>query len=406
MAQVDIRFFVEPVEPVTFGPPQSFTAGDAHRSRSQFPPSPITFQGLVRSQLLRGAKPSLDLDDWSDRARRERADLVGRPEALPTGWQLQGPHPARWVADPDGEGEPVLQPWVMAPPFLLHYRTCPVHAREIVSTHQAMNDLGTERPLFGRLDLGAMISLGGWIGPDNLWFALAGEGAAPWTAAQWCPESPPFVHSEHQPGLAIDGRTGSARHGMLYFLSALRFDRDSGLLGGLSGILPNPLRRDSLTQGSGSAGRKGRLVTFRGAGRLHPVWRRILEGRHLPDEVEDGARFWLLSLTPVRVGDPPNPHLMAKVPSGVEVEFVTALTGRPIAIGGYEIATGRPRPNRLYAPGGSTWLIKISGGTPEERGKALRQLHDQHPLGPPQEAAFGFGYTLVGLGPATTEEGP
>jgi CRISPR-associated protein Cmr3 len=409
------RFLVEPLEPITFGAPHSFAAGEAHRLRSEFPPSPRTFQGLVRSQLLRGANPPLDLDDWSGRAKDARAALVGGPDALPPGWQLQGPLPACIRLSADDETPPPVEPpveswvepWVPAPRFLLRQGQRAVRARPVESTHPSLSDLGPDRPLVGRPDLPDAAPLTGWLNPTGLEAALTGGNTLTLDRTTFG-QLPPFVTSEYQPGLAIDraarAAQGTARYGLLYFLQALRFRRDSGLLGGLRADLQSPLRRGALEDAGGTAGRKGRLVRFRAVERLDPTWERILAGAHLPEAVADGERFWLMTLTPVFLAHPDRPELRGAGSGSVEVRIVAALTGRPLTLGGFDMTRARPRPNRAYVPAGSAWLIELRGGTPQQRRERLLALHDAHPLGAREEAVFGFGHTLVGLGPQPMED--
>jgi CRISPR/Cas system CMR-associated protein Cmr3 (group 5 of RAMP superfamily) len=400
---VNTRFLVEPLEPVVFGPPRSFTAAEVRRARSQFPPSPLTFQGLVRSQLLRNVRPELDLDDWSNSAKAERAKLVGDPQTLPEGWKMEGPFPACFN-NAVNAAEVFVEPWVRTPRFLLGHRGVALHAREIISTHPGLNDIGSDTLLFGRPDPGALKPVNGWIGPENLWFALACEGKNIWSKDSWRPYLPPFVRFEHQPGLAIDAETTSARFGMLYFIDSLRFDRNSGLMGNLQASLDDRLQPESLGIGAGSVGRKGRLALFRSIERVHPIWDKVMEGQHLPEEVSNNSHFWLINLTPVHLEDPLKPKIRMSYLPDVKIDIRAALTGRPIPVGGYEIATGRPRPVRHYIPEGSAWLIRLSGGTSEDRRNCLFKMHNAHCLGPSEDAAFGFGHTLVGLGPLTTED--
>lgn len=401
------EFLVEPCESVTFGPPKSHSAGESHRVFSLFPPPPMAFQGMVRTRLLYGAQPELDLD--SGRDRETIAGLVGKPEALPKGWQLQGPFPARRLP-PEAEDERgIVQPWLPAPRFLLNCGGNVLHAREVRSTHPGLCDLGDFKgvPLLGRPGLKKAEPLGGWIGPANLRYALSGEGCANWERRQWASTYPPFVTSEFQPGLAIDNANASARHGMLYFNQALRFAAGSGFYGRLHAALPAELDAAALTQGAVLAGRKGRLAAFCPVGKLDPDWAHILAGEHLPKAVPDGARFWLLAITPARIEeDVRHPKLDARIPAGVRVEPRAALTGRAVTLGGYDMVARAPRANRLYVPAGSAWLIEVRGGSDATRREALLAMHNRHPLGHRDDAAFGFGHTLVGLGPRTTEEGP
>jgi CRISPR-associated protein Cmr3 len=397
-------FLVEPLESVFFGPPRSFSAGEAHRADSIFPPSPFTFQGLIRSQLLRSVDPPLDLDDWSASAREDRAQLVGGPDSLPAGWQLQGPFPARRVPADDPAGEEWVEPWVPTPRFVRRHQPRPVSVRPVVSTHLGFNDLeddiaGEPFLLCGQPDLESEHELlGGWLGPSNLYAALA--GADKWNARHYSPSLPPFVWQEQQPGLAIDPDTGTAHAGMLYFLSSLRFRYRTGLLGNLSGSLDDRLLPSALTASVGSAGRKGRLVSFTPAESFHPDWSRVMAGDYLPAEVTEEDTFWLVTLTPVRLpGAPVQFELRVTARDNARPRILAALTGRPVTLGGYQMATGQGRPNRLYVPAGSAWLIRIDGGTPESRAEVLRQLHNAHRMGDPNEAGFGCGHTVVGIAP-------
>lgn len=408
----NLSFLVEPVEPVVFSPPKSASAGEAHTIESQFPPSPRTMQGLVRTRLLLGADPPPDL---ADRASASIiASLVGPPESLPEGWQLRGPFPA--TSQISEENSPVVCPWVPTPRFLLREgkrgRRAPVFARHIrYATHPALSDLGDadETPCLGRPDLGVMAPSEGWIGPTNLRLALSGEGetqSRAWRPDQWSSDRPPFVHTESQSGLAIDPETGTARHNALFFAHALRFSPGSGLFGSLSGSLASDLRPAALTEGAVQAGRKGRLVCFRPVPALHEDWIAVQEGRHLPDGPDEDECFWLVALTPAFLSDPRYPLGRAS-DSGrrnVTITIEAALTGPLQTLGGFDMVSGRPRPNRLYVPAGSAWLFRLSGGTPKDRGAVLRSLHDRHCLGDPIEAAMGFGHTLVGRGPLNTEQ--
>ncbi|MBX3670656.1 MAG: hypothetical protein KF778_19820 [Rhodocyclaceae bacterium] len=405
------EFLIESSEALVFGPPRSSTAGEAHRIESQFPPSPRAFQGMLRARLLHGADPPLDLESGADNAEIER--LVGSPDRFPAGWQLRGPFPALRLAVARGSLDaPKLQPWVPVPRFMLHAHGAALHAHEIRSTHPGLSDLdldGTRVSLLGRPEFGALKSMSGWVGPRNLLAALSGEGALDWDAEQWWRERPPFVHREIRPGLAVDGGTATARHGMLYFAGALRFAAGSGLYGRLDARLDKRLDLSTLSHGAVQAGRKGRIAVLTPVEALDADWQKIMNGSHLPAAVEDGARFWLYALTPARPDATPDREDAlglargGRLPAAVRVKLCAALTGRPQVIGGYRLADRTPRPNLLYHPAGSAWLIELSGGSAEQRRDALHALHDRHPLAPQADAAMGFGHTLVGIGPKIME---
>lgn len=406
---IQIDFLVEPREAVTFGSPKSFSAGEAHRVSSIFPPSPRTFQGMVRSQLLRGASPPMDLDDWSRAARDERATLVGGPHTLPFGWQLTGPLPAQARPDTSDRDKSVIQPWVPAPRYLLRDGSRILRTRPVISTHQVLSDRGVLPIVLGRPDLPDAEPESAWLSPEGLWFALTGQGGVMPVNEHYRKHLPPFVVNEPRSGLAIERSSdhpaqGTARHGMLYFMDAWRFRPGTGLWGSLRAQLAPRLRRDALLDEGGMAGRKGRLIRFQAVDQFEKVWQDILDGKHIPMDIGENERFWLMTLTPVFIQTPESPKIRGAKSGEVSIEVLAALTDRPLTLGGFDMTRARPRPNRAYVPAGSAWLIEIRGGTSAQRRQHLLALHNAHPLGPAEEAVMGFGHTLVGLGPLPSED--
>jgi hypothetical protein len=400
------QFFVEPAETLMFGQPRSFAAGEGHHSRSVFPPSPFTFQGLIRTRLLHGARPAIDLE--ASASREEIASLIGPPDHLPRGWQITGPYPAQRRRGENND-DVWIEPWVPAPRFLLRTERGEIlPARPTSRAHTSLSDLGENPVLFGRPEKGAFRALSGWVAPAALKQALTladHEGALAWAEGQWTHEAlPPFVCQEFQPGLAIDRGRATASHGLLYFLEALRFSTGSGLLGGFSASLPDRLDARALEEGADLFGRKGRLVSFHEADGLDPDWENIMAGRHLPEEVSEEDCFWLVALTPVRLENALRLSPREALPGGVRLETLAALTAPPLALGGFSLAESRARPNRLYVPAGSTWAVRLAGADPAARAAALRVLNNRHPFGDAEEAAMGFGHMVAGRGPSLIGE--
>lgn len=127
-----------------------------------------------------------------------------------------------------------------------------------------------------------------------------------------------------------------------------------------------------------------------------------MKGAHLPKQVAEDDGFFVLALTPVQLQE--RSQLWARVTKiaelrGVAVHVRAALTGAPQTIGGLKMATRQSRSNLAYSPAGSAWLIQLHGGNAEGRREILGTLHNNHLLGPKEEATFGYGHTLVALGP-------
>ena len=417
MRQINVHFFVRPMEPLFFGEPKSFNAGESHFARSQFPPSPMTFQGMVRSQLLRSAEPPLDLDDWSREEREKREILVGDSDRLPPDWQIEGPLPA--IVEDEG-GEEILHPWAPAPRFL--YRGDGdggfVRGRFFRSSQRAVNDLrdcrmsvGKEVPLFGPPPgQRKRKPLSGWVDGEILYRALAG-GPGPFPETHETAIPPFVVNAERRPGIALDRKSNTGRDGMLYLLELLRFKPSSGFWGGLSGTLDERLGKEPLWHGVGGAGKKARLVAFEKAPPLKSQWRELLSGKHLAGFGGRRGLFWLYLLTPARLeagersagGEallPGGVRLRRGVlPEGVSLRCAVALTGPPVTLGGMDTARGRSRPNHAYVPPGSAWLIEVETDDDALHQETLQKLNDAHLLGDPEEARFGFGHTLIGIEP-------
>ena len=284
---------------------------------------------------------------------------------------MAGPFPACSEPGKDDFGLDIslLCHWVPTPLYLLKHDPRPVHARPVAAGNPGLNDLAAQGGyedllLSGRPELDAGKPPGGWIGPENLRFALEGEDYGEWRDDRHAKEFPPFVAEEDQPGVAIDPDTGSSMQGMLYALKSLRFEHNAGFAGWFDGIADDRIPNGAMAGGTVGAGRKNRAAVVEKTADTHPDWRHIFEGRHLPREPEENRLFWLAATGPVAVADPLRPEIAAQPPEGVRIFVRGMVAGKPRVMGGFQMATGRTRPNRLYLPGGSAWLVQIAGGSP------------------------------------------
>ena len=432
MTPVTTDIFVRPLEPLFFGAPSPFNAGETRFSRSMFPPSPMTFQGMIRSHLLRGATLKQSLDDWSAQARQERAGLVGTSYSLPDDWQIKGPFPAFLENDS-------IVPWLPAPRFLFRKGgdSCPVPGKIYPDGLPHMDDLNNMNSdgspgipcQYGMPETFGYKPVTGWMDAVAIFHALTGQHENI-TPGQIHESHPPFLKTNQvQPGIALKRDGNIAEDGMLYRLEHLRFDGHSGFWGRFSGTLDRRLGKDPLSKGLGGAGRKGRLIAFERALPLVAQWSGLLKGQHLPGESGDSGLFWLYLLTPAAMVPPERrqqrhllpgqvrlaidrlPGRVSIVHSGKDPGFqgatircVSAVTGPPVTLGGMDMAKGTTRGNQSYIPAGSAWLLKIKGENSRHLKEICNQLNNTHLLGDPDQACFGFGHTLVGIGPEKYKE--
>jgi CRISPR type III-B/RAMP module-associated protein Cmr3 len=396
----EFAFFARPLDSAFFGPPDAQSAGETHYARSLFPPPPRAFQGLVRTRLLATAQPPLNLADYSERAKREREDLVGGAERLPQGWQIEGPFALCWDKN---AGKHV--PWFPAPEFLRRPKNsldpAPRCARVVplAKDDHALGGVGGD--LGGRdgdvvlgskgFDDGG--AFGGWISAENLRWALTGRG-------EWDPrghgELPPAVRRETRAGVALDSSTRRARDHMLFSVEQLRFDGRGGFLGTLRGDVSSRVPADALTQGTAAFGRWNRLVALEEAPDLDSDLTSLLNAEALRSSFSDRTYFWMMLLTPARLTKPLRPTLHG-VTDAEQIEIRGAVLGSPLTLGGYSLAERRARPNQRYVPAGSAWLFQVPGVPDDRRGEIVRALNRSHCLGDEEEARMGFGQVLVGI---------
>ena len=420
------EFWLRPLEPLFFGPPRSFSAGEAHHASSAFPPSPWTLQGIVRTHLLKTTTLKCGLAERGPAARQEREDLVGPPDALPDGWRLAPPVPVVEVEGKNSSDPPYLNAWFPVPRFLFHppdgRNGPPVPAQVLVDgISDSSRDFADDRTASWAQRGEALVvgpppgegdpkPLRGWIDARNLRWALTGHGS--WSSAGHDADLPPFVKRERQVGVAINDSLGTAQDQLLYTRQRLRFREGSGIWSSLDIDQPNPsLNPDALQSGVAHAGNRVRPVELVRPPEKSADWQEI---EHPTDRLaqlsgEESDRkvlVWLYLASPVFItADQSSPRVHSGAGSGVKVRVRAAFVGPPEVHGGFRMASGVPRGNQMLVPAGSVWLIELTGGQPAERKSVLEALHGGYSLAHPENkderahAAFGFGRTLVGIGP-------
>jgi CRISPR type III-B/RAMP module-associated protein Cmr3 len=406
--------FLRPVDRLYFGPPRGQSAGEIHGGRSEFPPSPHTVAGILRTHVLRDAERrgllAYALSDPSRAAVDARVALVGERDRLAEGWRLGPTLPAQRT-----EVGP-LMPWLPTPRCLAWPATGdPVFPRPV-------RWLGDGQPAFFADDAASRHS---WFAPPP---GRLREDAPRWLSAadllavlnKGIPSGlgersgllPPFVHREPWVGLSVEDATRRAKDGLLYTLNMLRFAHGSGLVTWAEVPRRDGLDPDALSRGVARAGSKGHLVHFEEAA-IDAAWADLQQPPAL-DEAPVGAassatetHALLYLATPARMPDyrNPAPTLRPAAPAALTVTVLAAFVDEPMCIGGLDSVSMTPQDNRQHVAPGSCWFVSVSGGTSAERAAWLRSLHATHTLAEPDAAAFGYGLTLVGRLPPAVFEG-
>lgn len=397
------EFYAVPDDTLWLRSGTPFVAGESDRSGVLFPPTPWTWQGMVRSRLLVAGLG----DALATTSRDEIARRVGPPDRLPEGWRLRGPLPAQERTI--DSGTPRLEPWVPWPSFLSAPRgggaRAPRRSRSPGAKPDGLVDFS--RPAGGSelqvLAFGEGDKAGaGWISASNLLWALLGRGTWERDAARPADKSrtgagvlPDFIAEEARPGVAVTRDTGRAAEHMLYTAVHHRFAPGSGLWGALEGASPDDVR--ALRDGPAYLGRRDRTIRL---GHLPTVagWDALLDGRHLDglERTPGPIHLRVVLLTPAVV-EPDQPAPFA-LPPGATLRGVQASAGP--AIGGFDRVGHGGRPVRGTWAGGSSFWVEIAAAPPSgdpgdrawiaSRGRILRHLGGQ-PDHPSELERFGFG---------------
>lgn len=371
-----MRLVMEPLDVLFFRDARAFGAGADHRARTLLPPPPTTFHGALRTLLAwrLGWRPGMPFDLTLGSADdpgplRVRGPFLGRRTG--DGFATRHPFPADAVALSDDEGLRVAPRLLRDPGWVRSDAgpelpwAAPGAGGTLAEAVPAGLDAGE---LLGYLR-GADVRLGGG---DRGGFGLG------------------LARPEARVGVGLDRSRRTVREGFLYTAEFARLAEGAVLVGD-AWLEGEPLP----TEGVFPLGGEGRLVRFRA--QPDHDW--------AVDEVTravDGARrvrLYLLSPGPFPGGSwPPGLEGGEGILAARRVRVVAACLGRPVRVGGFDLARGRPRPSRWAVPAGSVYRLDLLDGPADEA--FVRALHGASlfPAGSAEER-LGWGQVLVGVGP-------
>lgn len=412
---------VEPLDVVMFRDSRPFVGGESHRARSVFPPTPLTFQGAIRSLLLNAAlrecgKTFLDyrshcINDQEDSIVADLASKLGR---LNGAGQLRLTGPLLAARD----GEPVFP----VPRDLLvaggkQRQACalaPLDLEEVALIPHDRRWPKEMAPLWAEAGLRTPGSV--WITARGMAQYLAesavGDGALV--------ESDALYSRDVRTGIKLDGSRGTAESGMLYVADFIRLEQEVSFLCGVvldkdGDSLLSPLGAPGILQLGGEA-RSARYGPFEGGDPLTAV-RSI--GALVSERVAAGALLKMYLATPAVFNqgwlpdfvDPGSLH--GDLEGGARLKLVAAAVGKPLPLGGWDLGQRRPKPMVQTVPPGSVYLFDVIEGKPEAVVDAFSCTSRLQSLAKPVEngsrvglaapadlARFGFGLTFVGAGPS------
>jgi len=369
-----MKLFIEPNDVLMFRDGRPFAGGDEHFARGIFPPSPATIYGALRSHIL--SVKSGEFDTYKNDASiidREITDEIGTPDepgslvlrqfALAgrdgSGLEQFLPIPGDVVKEKDENGR-------------LHLLS-PVHfpgGRLMTDLPEGLNNMWITTE-------GAMEAASGFLSSVEMEKYLLGEIPTP-------TESERLFSIEERTGIGKSPVTRSVEAGRLYSVEYFRLNKDFGFVVEVQGteLLPE--------SGIMRLGGDHRSVKYKTVScndiPLEPVKNMIVDRR----------RFKLVLTTPAifKQGWLPgwiNPGTKHGDINGVKVRLTGACVGKPVGIGGYNLARNIPKLMKKAAPAGSVYFFEVTDGNPEKLFEILwlKSISEE-------KSQEGFGITLIG----------
>lgn len=402
--------WLEPLDVLMFRDSRPFAGGETHRARSLFPPSPLTLQGALRTKLLAHAlaQQGRTIEDFArylrkkDCANTDFAELVrvlGDADQFGS-FCMIGPFVAQ-KASPHPHPEPFF-PIPLDLLGLEHEKgvTClsPLSKETYaqVKWDQGWNE--QLQPLWRKPEKAEVKELPNfWLSSQDLRNYLEGQigNVHPVAASN-------IYAREQRVGIKLRPGTRTAEIGMLYTAEFIRLQKGCGFVAkveidGANASL-EPLEQAGLLSLGGEARacwhekiehdplkalQETKQVGSEGAFKLYLAAPAVFQKGWLPDFLDPNS-------------------LMGSI-GELEVRLVAAAVGKPLPIGGWDLAHNKPK-NLYYAvPPGSVYFFEVRKGAPS---KARELFHGKTRLQRAREAnqgqwltelaKVGFGLTFVG----------
>jgi CRISPR-associated protein Cmr3 len=388
-----MRLFIEPLDVLFFRDGRPFVAGEAHMAQSLFPPTALTFQGALRTAVLAAA--GID------------------PQRYATAQKTGGDAETQVLIEEIGDSESFGR-LRMRGPFVAVLPTQQETTRNVEEWYPCPADLVTER----KRDGGALLRLQPcegvpWIsdvplGMRTPWVVsparmeaargfIAQEGLQRYLDGgipeDVCPDTA-FVLREQRMGIALASPKKVADEGKLYTIEMLR-------------LRTTAARRTGFTidvEGTTRVPEQGILAL--GGERRTAVYERVAErvfprARGLAEMIDRTHQFLVYLAAPAIFLREPRwlPDFIDRdsllgTREAATIRVVSAVVGRPVPIGGWDLANNRPKPMQPAVPAGSVYWCEVVSGHGEAvvqafHGQCMSSLY----------AEIGFGLSFVGRWP-------
>lgn len=405
---------IEPFDVLMFRDSKPFSAGESFRAHSVFPPTSYPFIGAFRSQILADILPKIgaDFTDFGHALRsspsQNMADLISVIGTSNDYGQLRfrGPFPA--LLTKDGFAHLYFRmPYDLGATGRLN----PIgHSSLTYETNLCIDNQPAPR-IWSRQPLGK-VPQEAFLSETGLVLYLKGEVPTEGEMAHG------LAQREERAGIALDPATCTAKQGLFYIAEMLRLgsgypDREIGFAFEIQGL--SALHSFSFPKAAPiKLGGEGRIAFYRIVD-IDPFSSLETCGKELAKEIEDKGQFKLYLASPAifargwlpdclnQAGPEEGWELQLDDNRSIRVELTAAVIGKPLSVGGWDLAKRAPKPMLKAVPAGSTYCFKIKGDVKGIGAKLIETFHGTcqiQSLITGNYSSFGqagFGLTFVGV---------
>lgn len=401
-----MQIFIEPSDVLLFRDGRPFSAGEGHRAKSLFPPTPNTMQGVIRSKILadrcgRYEEFRNGCGSCSEQNNCTIPEEIGRPinnDKVNYGLlKLRGALIAKYQ-------DKQLIPYFPIPADVVKTK---VKSSSTESKYSCLQPL--KQAIWGTNDLQEKSSslLPLWTtetqpveGVQGYWNHLNLENYLLENPFSPITSSQDLYQKEARFGIAIDNARQAASESKLYQIEYIRCLQDIGLYVEIEGI--KYLSSDAEAKsGLMAIGGENRAASYDQVAGIN--WENFKENLKIKLEQANGFKLYLATPTIFRGGHTENTQT-GWIPKwinhqdftgeyqGVQVKLVAAAISRYQTIGGWDIARNRQKPTRRAVGAGSLYYFTTQA-KPED---IIKTFHWQNLADDVSEGQIGFGLSLIG----------
>jgi CRISPR-associated protein Cmr3 len=398
------QIFIEPSDVLLFRDGRPFSAGEGHRARSIFPPTPNTMQGVIRSKVLsdrcgRYETYKNGCNDCEKQSNCTIPDEIGRPAQNDRGsygnLEIRGAIIAKYEYEKNN-----LTPYFPVPADVVEVKEKSEqrdHAKPRLRFLQPLpqklygdNDLSGDDlsddpqakllPLWTQEKTPVEGVQGYWEQKDLENYLLQNYPSI----TQYTKADTLYLR-ESRYGIDVDNARQTVKEGQLYQTEFIRCKENIGLY----------------TEVDGVSNLGGNLIAIGGenrAAQCHHLHQKIDWGnftQSLENKLQQADGFKIYFATPTIFKNGWLPQKLENLQGeyqGIEVELIAASIPRYQTIGGWDVAYNRPKPTNRAIPAGSVYYFS-SNAKPSE---IIKAFHWQNIADEKSDAQIGFGLALVG----------